>query len=94
MGLITAAGVASRGVYDGVEIERDKATRYRTWSTATAGPRPRTSRMLRDLAEPRAGRAARLERDLQTTSAAKRAGEIEALVVDRSDRRRLGFSVE
>lgn len=46
-----ARGVTSRGVYDGGKLERLEASKYRTWSSATKATWPRTSRILRDLAE-------------------------------------------
>lgn len=51
VGVINSRGVTSRGVFDGGEQERELAIRYREWTTATAGTWPRTSRVLRQLAE-------------------------------------------
>jgi len=48
---VNARGVTSRGVYDGGQQERELAGRYRDWAKATAGSWPRTSRVLRRLAE-------------------------------------------
>jgi excisionase family DNA binding protein len=44
-------GATTRGVYDGGQQERTLAARYRQWAKQTAGSWPRTSRVLRGLAE-------------------------------------------
>ena len=44
-------GATTRGVYDGGQQERTLAARYRQWAKQTAGSWPRTSRILRGLAE-------------------------------------------
>ncbi len=44
-------GMTSRGVYDGGDQERVLAARFRSWSAIVAGQWPRTSRVLRELAE-------------------------------------------
>lgn len=51
LGVVNSGGFTSRGVYDGGAIERDRASRYRAGAQATAGKWPRTSRMLRQLAD-------------------------------------------
>jgi excisionase family DNA binding protein len=51
IGKRNAGGVVSRGVYDGGKLERSLASQYRTWSSATKGTWPRTSRILRELAD-------------------------------------------
>jgi hypothetical protein len=51
VGLVNSRGITSRGVYDGGTQERALATRYRDWSRQTASKWPRTSRVLRLLAE-------------------------------------------
>jgi hypothetical protein len=51
IGKRNARGVVSRGVYDGGDQERALATQYRAWSSATKATWPRTSRILRELAE-------------------------------------------
>lgn len=51
VGVVNARGITSRGVYDGGEQERELAQRYREWAQQTAGRWPRTSRVLRGLAE-------------------------------------------
>lgn len=51
VGRVNARGVTSRGVYEGGQQERDLASRYRTWAKETADQWPRTSRLLRGLAE-------------------------------------------
>jgi excisionase family DNA binding protein len=50
-GAINNRGITSRGVFDGGHLERQEAARYREWSRRTAGEWPRTSRVLRRLAE-------------------------------------------
>jgi hypothetical protein len=50
-GVINNRGITSRGVFDGGQLERQEAARYREWSKRTAGEWPRTSRLLRRLAE-------------------------------------------
>lgn len=51
VGVANDRGVTSRGVYDGGQQERELAGRYRIWAKATADNWPRTSRVLRGLAE-------------------------------------------
>lgn len=51
VGVVNSSGVTSRGIYDGGTIERERARGYRAGAVATAGRWPRTSRMLRDLAD-------------------------------------------
>jgi hypothetical protein len=50
-GVINNRGITSRGVFDGGQLERQEAARYRDWARRTAGEWPRTSRVLRRLAE-------------------------------------------
>jgi hypothetical protein len=50
-GVINARGFTSRGIYDGGEQERVLAERYRRWAKDAAVKWPRTSRVLRGLAE-------------------------------------------
>lgn len=51
IGARNARGVTSRGLYDGGDQERDLARQFRGWATAAAGGWPRTSRLLRGIAE-------------------------------------------
>jgi hypothetical protein len=51
VGLVNSRGFTSRGVYDGGAQERESAAKYRDWSRRTAAKWPRTSRVLRLLAE-------------------------------------------
>lgn len=51
VGVINSRGVTSRDVYAGGKQERELATRYREWARQTSGTWPRTSRVLRGLAE-------------------------------------------
>ena len=51
VGVVNSRGVTSRGVYDGGRQERELASRYRKWSKETADKWPRTSRILRSLAD-------------------------------------------
>jgi hypothetical protein len=50
-GVINNDGVTTRGVFDGGDLERNKAARYREWSKQVAPSSPRTGRLLRRLAE-------------------------------------------
>lgn len=50
-GVINSRGITSRGVYDGGEQERELATKYRAWAKECLRDWPRTSRVLRSLAE-------------------------------------------
>ena len=51
IGRLNSRGVTSRGVYDGGDQERALASTYRGGSTSTKGTWPRTSRVLREIAE-------------------------------------------
>ena len=51
LGVVNSRGVTSRGVYDGGRQERELSARYREWAKQTAATLPRTSRVLRGLAE-------------------------------------------
>ncbi|MFP3881582.1 MAG: helix-turn-helix domain-containing protein [Actinomycetota bacterium] len=51
IGVVNRRGVTSRGVFDGGQKERELADRYRRWAKATASQWPRTSRVLRRLAD-------------------------------------------
>jgi excisionase family DNA binding protein len=51
VGAVSDRGVTSRGVYEGGQQERALAARYRQWTKQTASRWPRTSRVLRGLAE-------------------------------------------
>lgn len=51
VGRVNDRGVTSRGVYDGGAQERALATQYREWSRITSARWPRTSRVLRRLAD-------------------------------------------
>ncbi len=51
VGVINSRGITSRGAFDGGEQERELAVRYLDWSKVAAGNWPRTSRILRQLAE-------------------------------------------
>ncbi len=50
-GVVNNDGVTTRGVFDGGDLERNKAARYREWSKQVASGSPRTGRLLRRLAE-------------------------------------------
>jgi hypothetical protein len=51
VGVRNRQGVTSRGIFDGGDQERVKARRYRDWATAIAPRSPRTSRVLRGIAD-------------------------------------------
>jgi excisionase family DNA binding protein len=51
IGAMNQRGMTSRGVYEGGRQERELAARYRQWAKQTAGSWPRTTRVLRGLAE-------------------------------------------
>lgn len=51
LGRFNSRGVTSRAVYAGGQKERDLAEQYRDWSNMVRTSWPRTSRILRDLAE-------------------------------------------
>lgn len=51
IGRQNSRGVTTRGVYDGGQQERDLAQQYREWSGMVRGKWPRTSRILRSLAD-------------------------------------------
>ena len=51
VGVVNDRGITTRGLYDGGEQERNIAGRYKSWAQQTAGEWPRTSRILRRLAE-------------------------------------------
>lgn len=51
LGRLNSRGVTSRWVYDGGQQERDLAKQYQDWSKSTRAEWPRTSRILRHLAE-------------------------------------------
>ncbi|MGD0167879.1 MAG: helix-turn-helix domain-containing protein [Gaiellaceae bacterium] len=51
IGVVNSRGVTSRGVYDGGKQERELSARYREWAKQTSTTWPRTSRVLRGLAE-------------------------------------------
>jgi excisionase family DNA binding protein len=51
VGIINSRGVTSRSPYDGGQQERNLADKYAGWAKATAARWPRTSRILRGLAE-------------------------------------------
>ena len=51
IGMTNSRGVTSRGIYDGGQQERELAARYRDWAKITASQWPRTSRVLRGLAD-------------------------------------------
>jgi excisionase family DNA binding protein len=50
-GVINNDGTTSRGVFDGGDLERDKAARYTEWSKQVAATSPRTGRLLRRIAD-------------------------------------------
>ena len=58
-GKIGSSGVTVRGIYDGGVQERACAAKFRSWSDTTARSWPRTSRLLRELAESYEREAAR-----------------------------------
>jgi hypothetical protein len=68
VGVINARGVTSRGVYDGGAQERDLAARYLGWAKAIAASSPRTSRVLRRLAESYERDARRMDEEAQITA--------------------------
>jgi hypothetical protein len=51
LGRMNSRGTTSRGIFDGGEQERALSAQYRDWSRATASTWPRTSRLLRLLAD-------------------------------------------
>ncbi|HEX8207396.1 MAG TPA: helix-turn-helix domain-containing protein [Solirubrobacteraceae bacterium] len=51
VGVINARGITSRGLFDGGKQERALAADYLRWARETAGEWPRTSRVLRGIAE-------------------------------------------
>jgi excisionase family DNA binding protein len=51
IGAMNQRGITSRGVYEGGQQEHELAARYRQWAKQTAGRWPRTTRVLRGLAE-------------------------------------------
>ena len=51
LGRLNSRGVTTRGLYDGGQQERVLAAQYRDWSTSTKTSWPRTSRILRSIAE-------------------------------------------
>jgi excisionase family DNA binding protein len=51
VGVVNSRGITSRSPYAGGDQERALASRYRSWSQECAGRWPRTSRVLRSLAE-------------------------------------------
>jgi hypothetical protein len=51
MGAMNQQGMTIRGMYEGGQKEHDLAAGYRQWAKQTAGSWPRTSRVLRGLAE-------------------------------------------
>jgi excisionase family DNA binding protein len=51
IGRRNSRGVTSRGVFDGGQLEREQAAQYRDWSRMVRAKWPRTSRILRELAE-------------------------------------------
>ena len=64
-GRYNSRGTTTRGVYDGGNLERAEAARYLEWSRQTAGEWPRTSRMLRGLAESYTRDAQRLDAEAE-----------------------------
>jgi excisionase family DNA binding protein len=50
-GVINNDGTTSRGVFDGGDLERDKAARYAEWSREVAAIAPRAGRLLRRIAD-------------------------------------------
>jgi len=65
IGKINARGITSRAMYAGGEQEHTISAQFRGWSIATAGRWPRTSRLLRELAESYDRDAARWDQDAQ-----------------------------
>ncbi|MEX1140795.1 MAG: helix-turn-helix domain-containing protein [Thermoleophilaceae bacterium] len=51
LGVVNRRGITTRGVYDGGAQERELANRYREWARQASGRWPRTSRVLRTLAD-------------------------------------------
>lgn len=51
IGKANQRGMTSRGIYEGGQSERELAAQFRDWSSVVAGHWPRTSRLLRELAE-------------------------------------------
>ncbi len=68
VGVFNQRGVTTRGVYDGGQQERTLAARYRQWAKQTAGSRPRTSRVLRGLAESYERQAQREDEEAEVTA--------------------------
>jgi hypothetical protein len=65
-GRFNARGVTARGVYDGGQQERELAKQYREWSKETEVRYPRTSRLLRRLAESYEAFARRMDDEGET----------------------------
>jgi hypothetical protein len=68
VGVVNSRGVTSRGAYDGGGLERSLADRYRRWAKETALNWPRTSRILRRLAEDYESDARRMDARAQITA--------------------------
>jgi excisionase family DNA binding protein len=68
MGRVNDRGPTSRGVYDGGQQERVLAAQYREWAKGTAGSWPRTSRLLRRLAEDYEREARRMDERAEITA--------------------------
>lgn len=68
IGVINGRGITTRGPYDGGEQERNIADRYKHWAQQAAGEWPRTSRILRRLAEEYEREASRHDTEAQTSA--------------------------
>ncbi len=68
---MTAELAGPRGPYDGGVQERDLADRYKRWAQQTAGEWPRTSRVLRRLAEEYDRQASRHDAEAQASADAQ-----------------------
>lgn len=51
LGRLNSRGVTTRGPYDGGRLEREEMSRYKAWSQEVKSKWPRTSRILREIAE-------------------------------------------
>jgi hypothetical protein len=68
VGVVIGRGFTTRGPYDGGEQERNIAGRYKRWAQQTAGEWPRTSRILRRLAEEYEREASRHDAEAQVSA--------------------------
>ena len=68
VGVVNDRGFTTRGPYDGGEKERNIAARYKRWAQQASGEWPRTSRILRRLAEEYEREAGRHDAEAQVSA--------------------------